>query len=110
MTDFPSFIIGTSSLAKSGADEIAPFFLPKYPNYVKMPKMRNIFDQYDQQENRLTHALICTLTNDKGLILPFLRWLKCKNIPPLKNIHIGQQQPPGQVRHRLPDWRQIVVS
>ncbi len=61
-----------------------------------MPKMRNIFDQYDQQENRLTHALICTLTNDKGLVLPFLRWLKGKNIPPLKNIHIGQQQPPGQ--------------
>ncbi|MCK4627453.1 MAG: hypothetical protein KAT56_00545 [Sedimentisphaerales bacterium] len=58
--------------------------------------MRNIFDQYDQQENRLTHALICTLANDKKLIPPFLRWLKGENIPPLKNIHIGQQQPPGQ--------------
>ena len=58
--------------------------------------MRNIFDQYDQQENRLTHALICTLANDKKLVLPFLRWLECKNIPPLKNIHIGQQQSPGQ--------------
>ena len=61
-----------------------------------MPGMRNIFDQYDQQENRLTHALICTLTNDKKLIPPFLRWLKCTNIPPLKNIHIGQQQSPGR--------------
>jgi hypothetical protein len=61
-----------------------------------MPGMRNIFDQYDQQENRLTHALICTLTNDKKLILHFLRWLKCTNIPSLKNIHIGQQQPPGR--------------
>jgi len=58
--------------------------------------MRNIFDQYDKQENRLTHALICTLTNDKGLILPFLHWLECANIPPLKNIHIGQQQSPGR--------------
>ncbi|MCK5271967.1 MAG: hypothetical protein KAJ52_05300 [Sedimentisphaerales bacterium] len=40
--------------------------------------------------------MICTLANDKKLIPPFLRWLKCTNIPSLKNIHIGQQQSPGR--------------
>ena len=30
--------------------------------------MRNIFDQYDQPENRLTHALMTTLSMDRKLI------------------------------------------
>ena len=58
--------------------------------------MRNVFDQYDQPENRLTHALVSTLENDKSLLRHFLRWLKSRNIPSLKSIHISQQQVPGQ--------------
>ena len=59
--------------------------------------MRNVFDQYDQPENRLTHALVSTLENDKNLLRPFLYWLQVKNIPSLKNLRIGQQHIPGQV-------------
>ena len=50
--------------------------------------MRNVFDQYEQPENRLTHALVCTLSNEPKLIRPFLKWLK--------DIQIGIQQSPGQ--------------
>jgi hypothetical protein len=34
---------------------------------------RNIFDQYKHYENRLTHALLCTLTHDRNLLSRFLR-------------------------------------
>ena len=37
--------------------------------------MRNIFDQYEQPENRLTHALVTTLDQDRALLGPLLRWL-----------------------------------
>ena len=35
--------------------------------------MRNIFDQYSQDENRLTHALMCTLNEDRPLLKSFLK-------------------------------------
>jgi len=57
--------------------------------------MRNVFDQYTQPENRLTHALACTLDADRSLIHPFLKWLGVVNHPPLKSIHIIEQQVPG---------------
>ncbi|MDD4888867.1 MAG: hypothetical protein PHU85_02970 [Phycisphaerae bacterium] len=58
--------------------------------------MRNLFDQYEQAENRLTHALMTTLHNDRKLIRPFLGWLLgTKQLPPMKAIRIGQQQAPG---------------
>lgn len=60
-----------------------------------MTNVRNVFDQYDQAENKLTHALISTLYNDRKLIRPFLKWLKIKNIPSLKVIELGVQQLPG---------------
>ena len=58
--------------------------------------MRNIFDQYDQAENKLTHALISTLYHDRKLIRPFLHLLGIATIPHLKNIDIGVQSLPGQ--------------
>jgi hypothetical protein len=58
--------------------------------------MRNVFDQYEQPENRLTHALACTLSNEPKLIRPFLKWLKVGEVPHLKSIHIGIQQSPGK--------------
>lgn len=36
--------------------------------------MRNVFDQYKQPENRLTHALVCALDGDRRLLRPFIRW------------------------------------
>ena len=43
--------------------------------------MRNVFDQYDQPENKLTHALMTTLSRDRGLIRPFLRRLGVTGTP-----------------------------
>jgi len=59
--------------------------------------MRNVFDQYDQPENRLTHALACTLAEDRQQIRPFLRWLGISEIPPLKDLRVLQQQVPGEI-------------
>jgi hypothetical protein len=57
--------------------------------------MRNIFDQYDQPENKLTHALYCTLANDRQLIRPFLAWLGIPSVPPRSELKIVEQQVPG---------------
>lgn len=37
--------------------------------------MRNVFDQYVQPENRLTHALLCSLDADRRLLSAFVRWI-----------------------------------
>lgn len=58
--------------------------------------MRNLFDQYGQPENKLTHALYSVLVRDSRLIKPFLNWLGIKNIPPLKEIRVAQQHVPGE--------------
>jgi len=57
--------------------------------------MRNIFDQYEQRENRLTHALISTLSHDRRLIRPFLKRLKIGPIPPVHGLRLVEQQVPG---------------
>jgi hypothetical protein len=57
--------------------------------------MRNIFDQYEQPENRLTHALFCTLGNDRRLIRPFLKWLGIGSVPPARALRLVEQQVPG---------------
>jgi len=57
--------------------------------------MRNIFDQYQQPENKLTHALVSTLHHDRRLIPKFLRWLKISSIPPIRQIQLLEQQIPG---------------
>jgi len=43
--------------------------------------MRNLFDQYEQPENRLTHALATVLAKEPALIVPFLGWLDVTEIP-----------------------------
>lgn len=57
--------------------------------------MRNIFDQYEQPENRLTHALVSTLSNDRRLIRPFLKRLKIGSFPPVQGLRLVEQQIPG---------------
>lgn len=57
--------------------------------------MRNIFDQYSQPENRLTHALVCALAEDKKLLVQFVRWVSGKPTP--KSINIIEQQLPGEI-------------
>lgn len=59
--------------------------------------MRNIFDQYDQPENRLTHALACTLDADRVLLTAFLRWVGAPAVPRAADLYITEQQVPGEV-------------
>lgn len=71
--------------------------------------MRNIFDQYTQPENKLTHALVSVLGEDKKLLRLFVKWVTRKASP--KNIKIIEQQLPGEIevseedseRRGLPD-------
>ncbi len=65
--------------------------------------MRNLFDQYDQPENKLTHALCCTLDQDRSLIRPFLAWLGIEDIPPAKQLKLVQQQVPGVIQQEAGD-------
>lgn len=44
--------------------------------------MRNVFDQYDQPENRVTHALMSALHEDAKLLKAFLR-------------EVAREAPPG---------------
>lgn len=67
--------------------------------------MRNVFDQYDQPENRLTHALMITLANDKKLIRPFLKLVGVKRIPALNKIQLGLQCVPGQEVDSIKDGK-----
>ena len=58
--------------------------------------MRNVFDQYTQPENRLTHALVCALDADRTLLTPFLRWAGAQDIPRTSALRITEQQVPGE--------------
>jgi len=57
--------------------------------------MRNIFDQYSQPENQLTHALVSTLFHERKLLKPFMEWAGAKDIPPGQDMNIVEQQRPG---------------
>lgn len=56
--------------------------------------MRHILDQYDQPENRLTHALMSCLVEDKRLLLRFLKWTlgDCPEGP----FSLSEQALPGE--------------
>jgi hypothetical protein len=77
--------------------------------------MRNIFDQYSQPENRVTHALMTALYEDRMLLGLFLREL-VKVKPPVSprklsvlEQHLPEQpEPPGEEpeqrdEHGIPD-------
>ena len=59
--------------------------------------MRNVFDQYDQPENRITHALLTALNEDRRLLASFLRDLAHVTPPtnPAK-LTVLEQQYPGE--------------
>ena len=65
--------------------------------------MRNIFDQYSQPENRLTHALISSLNEDKKLLSSFLKKF-CKNyFTNVSLLKVDQQTLPGLKSLQLSD-------
>ena len=57
--------------------------------------MRNLFDQYSQPENRLTHALVCALAEDGVLLRRFVRWVTGRKAPK-GQLQIVEQQRPGE--------------
>lgn len=58
--------------------------------------MRNIFDQYSQPENRLTHALITALSEDRRLLRRFVRWTTEKRIANTAQLEVVEQGLPGE--------------
>src|SRR3972149_4420521 len=72
--------------------------------------MRNVFDQYTQPENRITHALVTALAEDQKLLRAFVRWVTGVSAPTGK-LHIVEQRLPGDpelsegdtARRGLPD-------
>lgn len=69
--------------------------------------MRNVFDQYSQPENRLTHALAVSLNEDRLLLRKFLqRFLPKPSMPNFRALVIEQQALPGEPEEsRRPDER-----
>ena len=59
--------------------------------------MRNVFNQYMHPENRLSHALACSLHEDEGLLRVFLRWSGCPNLDRGKGLRVVEQQIPGEI-------------
>lgn len=57
--------------------------------------MRNLFDQYSQPENRLTHALVSSLANDPALLKKFIQWATGQK-PPVSQLSVVEQTLPGQ--------------
>ena len=59
--------------------------------------LRNIFDQYSQPENRVTHALMTAINEDRNLLGLFLRELvKVKAPAEPRKLSVLEQQYPGE--------------
>lgn len=58
--------------------------------------MRNIFDQYSQPENRLTHALACCLDEEPDLMRSFVEWATGEEAPRATRLRIVEQRLPGE--------------
>lgn len=69
--------------------------------------MRNLFDQYKEPENRVTHALACSLERDRDLLHEFLGWVLGERVPRSRRITVLEQRIPGQPLDELfePDER-----
>ena len=58
--------------------------------------MRNVFDQYEQRENRLTHALATALHEDSELLGSFVRWTFGEPPRGVGPLEIVEQRIPGE--------------
>lgn len=57
--------------------------------------MRNIYDQYTEPENRLTHAIVSSLAADRKLLRRFVRWVSGSVPMRIKSLEIVEQRLPG---------------
>lgn len=58
--------------------------------------IRNIFDQYAQPENKLTHALACVLHEDRWLLKSFINTFIQPNSPDTNKLKVISQGLPGK--------------
>lgn len=58
--------------------------------------MRNLFDQYNEPENRLTHALMTSLNEDRKLLSGFIKWAIDRPAPDA-NLEVLEQSWPGEL-------------
>ncbi|MBX9828027.1 MAG: hypothetical protein K2Y27_23920 [Xanthobacteraceae bacterium] len=59
--------------------------------------LRNVFDQYGQAENRVTHALMTAMSLDRTLLASFLRDLvKTRSPIPARKLMVLEQRYPGE--------------
>ncbi len=63
--------------------------------------VRNLFDQYQQRENRLTHALVQTLAQNKALTREFVRFATGTVLPPFHDLSVSCQLAPGDSPEKL---------
>jgi hypothetical protein len=57
--------------------------------------VRNIFDQYSQPENRLTHALLASLAEDRRLLRSVVLWA-CGRKEKMAKLRVLEQSLPGE--------------
>jgi len=60
-----------------------------------MRNIRNIFDQYTQPENRLTHGIVSSLAADPPLLRKFVGWASGEHVP-RTHLEILEQRLPGE--------------
>ncbi len=65
--------------------------------------MRNLFDQYKEPENRLTHALACCLAEDRTLLRRFVRWAALARPPAKARLEVLEQRIPSEPTVDLDD-------
>ena len=63
--------------------------------------MRNLFDQYDAPENRLTHAPGCCLQRDPRLLRDFVRRAVGRGTTPIRPRRPAMSRPRGPKRGNL---------
>lgn len=65
--------------------------------------MRNIFDQFEGRENRLTHALVSALDRDPKLLRGFFKRFAPEFSYDARTLRIEEQTLPGESPSRLPE-------
>lgn len=58
--------------------------------------MRNVFDQFKEPENRLTHALMSSLNEDSILLKEFIHWVTEAQLP-VGELIVQEQSLPGEL-------------
>ena len=59
--------------------------------------MRNVFDQYKEPENRLTHALATVLCEDRQLLRDFIYWITGRRFSKKASLYVVEQSLPGEL-------------